>query len=97
MRRIDEQAHQHTSESASNRDSKDPADQKESDSVPVDGLECAVTETDTDGGAGDAHRCRNGERKLRKEKDSNGGTKFHRGTSARGVVGNLVSHDCCAS
>lgn len=97
MRRVDEQAHQHTSESAGNRDGEDPADQKESDSVPVDGLDCAVAEADTNSSAGDAHRGRNGERELRKEKDGDGGTEFHRGTSARGVVGDLVTHDCCAS
>jgi hypothetical protein len=38
-----------------------PAEDEETDTLPVDGLERAVAETDTNGGTSDAHASGNGE------------------------------------
>jgi hypothetical protein len=60
--------------------------------LKVDGLESAVAETNTHGGTGNAHRGRDGERVMRKDKNRESGTHFHRAATARRVIGDLVPH-----
>lgn len=55
VRRIQEQAHQATTKSTSNRNSHDPSQEQETNTLEVDSLEGTVAETDADGGARDAH------------------------------------------
>lgn len=55
VRGVEEYAHEHTADGAGDGDGHDPGDDEEADSLPVDGLEGAVAETDADGGTRDAH------------------------------------------
>lgn len=61
--------------------------------MPVDGLEGTVAETDTDGGASDAHTRRDRELVLGEDEDSDSGTHLHGATTRRRVVSDLVTHD----
>jgi hypothetical protein len=93
MRSIEEETHEHTGQSSGNRDSHDPGEQEETDSVEVDGLEGTVAESDTDGGTGDTHGGGDGERVLGEDEDGESGTHLHGTTSTGRVVGDLVTHD----
>lgn len=97
MRRINCQPHQTTTNQASNRHRHDPREEQQAYSLPVDCLEGSVAETDTDGRARDAHRCRDGERILREDEDGDGGAHFHGGATRGGVVCEFVAHDYCSS
>lgn len=55
VRSVQEQTHQHTTKGSGDRNCHDPRKDKQTNTLEVDGLECAVTETNADGGAGDAH------------------------------------------
>ena len=72
----------------------DLREQQKTNTAPVDGLEWAVAETDTDGGSSDTHGGWDGQLVLREDEDSDGSTQFHGGTTRRWVVGDLVAHDC---
>jgi len=87
MRRVQKQSHQHSCQRPSNRDRHDPCEQQQAHSLPIDSLERAIAKTDADGGAGDAHGCRDGKSVLREEENGDGGAKFHGGTAGGGVVG----------
>lgn len=50
----------------------DPGEEQESHTLPVDGFESSVAETDTDCGTGDAHRCGDGKFVLREDEDGDG-------------------------
>lgn len=95
MRRVEEETHENPAQRAGNGDGGDPGDDEQADTLEIDGLQCAVAEADTDGGAGNAHRCRHGERELRKDQYSDGGAHLHRAATAGGVVCDLVTHDYC--
>lgn len=94
VRGVEHDAHKHTSEGPSDGNGHDPGEDEETDSLPVNGLESAVAETDTDGGASDTHGSRDRERELREYKDGDSRTHLHGRATARGVVGDLVAHDC---
>ncbi|KAK6833440.1 hypothetical protein PG987_008134 [Apiospora arundinis] len=74
-----------TSKGTGDGDGHDPRQHEQTDSLPVDGLDGAVAETDTDGGTGDAHRRRHRQRVLREDENGDGGTHFHGAASAGGV------------
>jgi hypothetical protein len=94
VRSIKEQTHQASTESTGDRDSHDPGKQQETNTLEVNSLEGSVAETDTDGGTGDTHRGRDREGVLREYKDGKGSTHLHGGTTAGGVIGDLVTHNC---
>jgi hypothetical protein len=94
VRRVEDDTHQQSTQETGNRDGHDPGESQETNSVEVDRLEGPVTETDTDGGAGDAHRRGDGERVLREDEDGQSGTHLHRRSPAGRVVGDLVAHNC---
>lgn len=93
MRSVENKTHEDTSKGTGNGDSSDPSNDQKTDSLEVDGLECTITESDTDGSTGDTHGGGNWEGELGEDEDGNGGTHLHGGSSARGVVGDLVAHD----
>ena len=71
-----------------------PGEEQKTNSLPVDSLEGAVAQTNSDGSTGDAHGGGDRELVLREDKDSDGGAHLH-GAAARGrVVRDLVAHDC---
>ena len=96
VRRVENQAHETSSESAGDGDGEDPCEEEEADSLEVDCLVGAVAEADTDGSASDAHGGRDGKRVLREDEDSDGGAHLHRGTwkkrarSADAVLARMV-------
>lgn len=93
MRSIEEQTHQATGQSSGNGNGHDPSKQQKSDTLEVDCPEGTIAETHANGGTGDTHGGRDGEGVLREDKDGNGSTHFHGGTTAGRVVGDLVTHD----
>ena len=94
VRGVEGKADQAATDETGDGDGHDPGEDEEADSLPVDGAESAVAETDTDGGTSDAHGSRDGERVLGEEEDSDSGTHLHRAATRRRVVGKLVAHDC---
>jgi hypothetical protein len=94
VRGVENKAHKHTSKSTRNWDGDDPCEDKEANSLPVDGLDGTVAETDTDGSTSDAHGGGDGKGELGEDEDGDGGTHLHRATSAWGVVRDLVTHNC---
>lgn len=93
MRSVEEEGSQAAANKSGNGNRHDPREDEEADSLPVDSLESAVAETNTDGGAGNAHGSRDGKLVLGEDKDSDGSTHFHGRATARGVVSDLVTHD----
>ena len=93
MRGVKEETHEDTTDGSSNGDGHDPGKQQEAYSLPVDGSEGAVAETDADGGTGDAHTSGDGQGVLGEDEDTDSGTHFHGGATGWGVVGELVAHD----
>lgn len=91
VRSIEEQAHEHSSESAGDGDGGDPGDGEEADSLEVDCLQGAVAEADTDGSASDAHGGRDGKRVLREDEDGDGGAHLHRGTWKKKSAGAVLA------
>jgi hypothetical protein len=77
MRSIEDDSHGKTTNGTSNGNCHDPREDQETNSLPVDSLVGAVAETNTDRGAGNAHR--GGHRKgiLREDEDGKRGTHFH--------------------
>jgi hypothetical protein len=61
MRGVEDDGHGDAADGTGDGDGHDPGEDKETDSLPVDGLDSAVAETDTDGGSGDAHGGGDGE------------------------------------
>lgn len=94
MRSIEEQAHEDSTESAGDGDCKEPCEEEEADSLEIDGLQGAVAEADTHSSTSDAHRGRDGKRILGEDEHGDGGTHFHRASSTRRMVCDLVTHDC---
>ena len=97
VRSVKEQTHEHTADCTGNGDGHDPGENKQADSLPVDSLDGTVAETDTNGGASNAHGGGDGERVLGEDEHGDGGTHLHGRTTGRRVVGDLVTHDCFAS
>lgn len=93
-RRIQRQPHQASTNQARNRDSHDPREEQQTDTLPIDSLKSAIAETHTDRGARDTHARRHGKRVLREDEDGDGGAHFHGRTARGGVVGDFVAHDC---
>lgn len=91
---VDGKSHEAAADETGNGDGHDPREEEKAESLPVDGPPGTVAETDTDGGAGDAHGGGDGEGVLGEDENGDGGTHLHGGTTARGVVGELVTHDC---
>jgi hypothetical protein len=77
MRGVNEQAHETPTNGASNRNSHDPSKQQETNTLPVNSLERAIAETDTDSSTGDTHGGRDRQRILREDEDGDGGAHFH--------------------
>ena len=61
MRSVEEDTHGKTTDETGDGNSHDPAEDEEPDTLEVDSLESSVAKTDTDSGAGDTHRGRDGE------------------------------------
>ena len=80
VRSVEDNAHEYSSEGAGNRDGEDPREDKEADSLPVDSLQGAVAETNTDSGTSDAHGGRHWKRELREDEDRDGSAHLHRAT-----------------
>jgi hypothetical protein len=80
VRGVENDGHGDTADGSGDGDGHDPGEDKETDSLPVDGLDGAVAETDTDGGSGNAHGGGDGERVLREDQDGESGTHFHGAT-----------------
>jgi len=93
VRSVKEQAHNDTSKSTGDWNSHDPGEDEETDSLPVDGLEGTVAETNTNCGSSDTHRCGDWEGILGEDEDGNSGTHLHGATSRWGMVCDLVTHD----
>ena len=93
VRSIEEETHENSAEGTGDWDGHDPGEEKETDSLEVDSLQGTVAETDTNSGTSDTHRGGDWEGVLREDEDGDSGAHLHRGTSARGVVGDLVPHD----
>ncbi len=93
VRSVEQETHQAATDETGNRDGHDPGEDEETNSLPVDSLEGTVAETNTDGGTSDTHGGGDGKRVLREDKNGNGGTHLHGGSTAGGVVGDLVTHD----
>jgi hypothetical protein len=93
VRGVESETHETSTDETGDGDGHDPGEDEEEDSLPVDGLEAAVAETDTDSGTGDTHGGRDGELVLREDEDSDGSTHLHGGTTAGRVVGDLVTHN----
>ena len=93
MRGVEGETHEASTDETGDGDGHDPGEDEEENSLPVDGLEAAVAETDTDGGTGDTHGGRDGELVLGEDEDSDGSTHLHGGTTRRRVVGDLVTHN----
>ena len=94
VRSIQKERHEHASECPRNRDGSHPRQSQQTNPLEVDSLESSVTQTDTDSRTGDAHGGGDGEGVLGEDEDGDGGAHFHGATSAGGVVGDLVAHDC---
>jgi hypothetical protein len=80
VRSVKDDTHGETTDGTSDRDGHDPGKDEETNSLPVNGLDGTVAETDTDGGTSDAHGGRDGERVLREDQDSESSTHFHGAT-----------------
>jgi hypothetical protein len=93
VRSVDSQAHKTASNETGNGDGHDPREEQEEESLPVNGPEGAVAETNADSRASDAHRGRDGERVLREDENGNSSTHLHGRTTAGRVVGELVTHN----
>jgi hypothetical protein len=92
--RVEGERHQATTDQASNGDGHDPGEEQQTDTLPVDGLEGAVAETDAHGCAGDAHGGGHRQLVLREDEDGDGCAELHGGSTGRRVVGELVTHNC---
>lgn len=77
MRGVDDDAHEAARQRSGNRDGEDPACEQKTNSLPVDGPDPAVAETDTDGRAGDTHGGGDGELVLGEYEDGDGCAEFH--------------------
>jgi len=64
VRCVEQNAHETATDQTCNRDSHDPGEDQETNSLPVDSLQSAVAETNADGGTRDAHRRRDRQRVL---------------------------------
>lgn len=95
VRGVEGKTHKAATDETSDGDGHDPGEDQEEDSLPVDGAQAAVAETDTNGGTSDAHGGRDGKLVLGEDEDGDGGTHLHGGATAGGVVGDLVTHNYC--
>jgi hypothetical protein len=80
VRGVEDDSHGETTNGTSDGDGHDPGEDEETNTLPVDGLDSSVAETDTDGGTSDTHGGRDRERVLREDQDGESGTHFHRAT-----------------
>jgi len=93
MRSVDSQAHETATNQPGNRNRHDPRKEQQTNSLPVDGLEGTVAETNTHRGARDAHGRRHGQGVLRKDENGDGGAQLHGRATAGRVVREFVAHD----
>lgn len=90
---IKHNTHGKTTDSTGNGDGHDPGEDKQTNTLPIDGLDGTVAKTNTNGSTSDAHGGRDGKRVLREDEDSKSRTHLHGATTRRRVVGDLVTHD----
>lgn len=93
VRRIENQGHEYTSESASDGNRSNPCNDEEAYSLEVDSLEGTVAKTNSDSGSCDAHRRRHRQFVLGEDKDGHSSTHLHGAATARTVVCDLVAHN----
>jgi hypothetical protein len=93
VRGVKGKGHKTSTDETGDGDGHDPGENEEEDSLPVDSLDATVAETDTDGGTSDTHGGRDRKLVLREDKDGDGSTHLHGGTTAGRVVGDLVTHN----
>lgn len=93
MRSIQDQSHETSGKGTSDGNGHNPRNQQETDTLPVDSLESAVAESNTDSSTGDTHGRRNGQGKLGEDQNSDGSAHFHGRATGRRVVGDFVTHD----
>ena len=80
VRRIEHDTHGQTTNGARNGNGHDPGEYEQTHSLPVHRAEATVAETDTDGGASDAHGGRDRQRELREHEHGDGSAQLHGGT-----------------
>lgn len=73
------------------RYSQHPADEDLANLLPIQTLDIAVRDCDSNNGAGDALCRGDGQTKLRSEEDSDGGSKLHAEPACRRVLGDAVA------
>lgn len=93
VRGVKGKSHKTSTDETGDGDGHDPGENEEEDSLPVDSLDVAVAKTDTDGGTSNTHGGRDRELVLGEDKDGDSSTHLHGGTTAGGVVGDLVTHN----
>lgn len=93
MRGVESKSHKTSTDKTGDGDGHDPGEDEKENSLPVDSLDAAVAETDTNGGTSDTHGGGDGELVLREDEDSDGSTHLHGGTTTGRVVGDLVTHN----
>jgi hypothetical protein len=77
---VEDDGHGDTTDGTGDGDGHDPREDKEADTLPVDGLDGAVAETDTNGSTSNAHGGGDGQGVLREDEDGERGTHFHGAT-----------------
>lgn len=80
MRSVEDDTHGQTTDGTGDGDRHDPGEDEKTNSLPVDGLDGSIAETDTDGSTGNAHGGRDRKGVLREDQDSERGTHFHGAT-----------------
>ena len=93
MRRVKDDSSQASRGSSDDGNGQDPPHHDPSESSPVERLQVAVAERDSEGRTGDAHGRRDGEGVLGSEEDGDGGSELHRESSRGRVQGESVSED----
>lgn len=93
VRGVESKSHKTSTDKTGDGDGHDPGEDEKENSLPVDSLDAAVAETDTNGGTSDTHGGGDGELVLREDEDSDGSTHLHGRTTTGRVVGDLVTHN----
>ncbi|KAI6771380.1 hypothetical protein HG531_009005 [Fusarium graminearum] len=86
VRGVESKSHKTSTDKTGDGDGHDPGEDEKENSLPVDSLDAAVAETDTNGGTSDTHGGGDGELVLREDEDSDGSTHLHGGTTTGRVV-----------
>lgn len=91
---VEEETHGDTTDKTSDWNGHDPGEEQETNTLPVDGLEGTVHQTNTNGSTSNAHGCRDWKLVLGEDENGDGSSHLHGGTTRWRVVGDLVAHDC---